>query len=291
MPIFLLSLLVSFAWSHNEGPVQITSFSQYSCVSTDNNAEKYHFYFQERTPPAVVRVDERAIVCHDTIYGTNDHETFPRLEYTAQAFKVWDSSDFRFYDNDGNGSIDINDQIIRNARLYGEVINPRTIFFTPVTLPTSVEMSRRAGNYKTQFSTGWMMYPYMRNYKSQCLTAADYNSASGLFRAIGQLILVDTEGLYVGEAQNALSKDYVLLNETDLKKVWFYIKNGVMTAPTDDMVATVPVYFYYPLNPANPYQRSAAQKTYQLRGAQELNLPTGHTYPAHDRKIGCIPKY
>jgi hypothetical protein len=135
------------------------------------------------------------------------------------------------------------------------------------------------------------MYPYLRNYKSKCLTAADYHSGSGLFRAIGEMIGVDTEGLYVGVAQYSMSKDYVLLNETDLKKVWFYLRNGVMIAPTDDMVATVPVYFHYPLNFANPYQRSAVQRTYQLKGAQELNLPSGHTYPAHDRKLGCIPKY
>jgi hypothetical protein len=109
MPIFLLSLLVSFAWSQNQGPVYITSVSQYSCVSTDHNLEKYHFYFQLRTPPAAVSNNERGIVCHDRIYGTNDHETFPRLEYIAQAFQVWDNTDFRFYDHDGNGSIDIHD--------------------------------------------------------------------------------------------------------------------------------------------------------------------------------------
>ena len=80
------------------------------------------------------------------------------------------------------------------------------------------------------------------------------------------------------------------------------MKNGVPTVPTDSIVASVPVFFYYPMNILSPYVKASTQKIYQVKGAVELNNETvseggsnstgiSSNYPPHDRKIGCIPKF
>jgi hypothetical protein len=121
------------------------------------------------------------------------------------------------------------------------------------------------------------------------------------------------EGIYVGVKApetvfdrdgNPLQApdDFLMIRETDLKQVWFYMKNGVPTVPTDSIVSSVPVFFYYPLNKSYPFIKASTQKIYQVKGADELNNATvapggsnasgiSTNYPPHDRKIGCIPKF
>jgi hypothetical protein len=146
------------------------------------------------------------------------------------------------------------------------------------------------------------------------------------------IIGVDTEGLYIGEkSPEAVTDssgnvttgyaDYILVRESDLKQVWFYLKNGVPTIPTDDIVANVAVYFYYPLNKVSPFVKTSTQRVFRVRGSKEIFTGTNNnsnsgtnnnsnsgtvsswdgstsnssgsvsTYPTHDRKIGCIPKF
>jgi hypothetical protein len=160
-------------------------------------------------------------------------------------------------------------------------------------------------------------------FKSHCLNSTHYNSSNALYKAMRDIIGVDTEGLYIGEKSpeavtdsngNVVTgyPDYILVRETDLKQVWFYLKNGVPTVPTDDMVANVAVYFYYPLNKVSPFVKTSTQRVFRVRGSKEIftgtnnnsNSGTGSlngnssnssgsvsTYPTHDRKIGCIPKF
>jgi hypothetical protein len=140
-------------------------------------------------------------------------------------------------------------------------------------------------------------------FKSYCLTSTHYNGTNPLFKAFRDIIGVDTEGLYVGEkaAETVTTptgvtsglKDWILIRETDVKAVWFYLNNGVLTAPTDNNVKDVSVYFYYPLNKASPFVKTSTQRMYKVKWAYELNgastIPT--SLPPHDRKIGCIPKF
>jgi hypothetical protein len=95
------------------------------------------------------------------------------------------------------------------------------------------------------------------------------------------------------------AEDMIYIRETDLKKVWFYLKSNVPTLPTDDNVANVAIYFYYPLNFTSPYVKSSTQRIYRVVGPKDLGQPnsgstsggTSTSYPPHDRKIGCIPKF
>jgi hypothetical protein len=153
------------------------------------------------------------------------------------------------------------------------------------------------------------------SYKSYCLNSSHYNSSNALYKALRDIIGVDTEGLYIGEkSAEAVTDssgnvttgypDYILVRETDLKQVWFYLKNGVPTIPTDDIVANVAVYFYYPLNKVSPFVKTSTQRVFRVRGPKELSPDAGSlndntsnslgsiaSYPTHDRKIGCIPKF
>ncbi len=309
------------------GVLKNAPITQYACLvrefSTDTNtgdiyydsAYRVHFYFLPRIPPAPIPAGQSDLICHDVpTYGTIDDVLFPRLEAIPGVFNLWDTSDPRFYDNDGNTIIDVNDVIAQKTSNFGGSIPTGTNFFLQFFWPGSPTLSEEAGNTTSTQPLGYYMAPWIDSltFKSYCLNSTHYNSTNALFKAMRDIISVDTEGLYIGEkaAETVIGtngpttglKDYILIRETDLKQVWFYLNNGVPTAPTDANVANVPVYFYYPLNFASPFVKSSTQRIFQVKGANELNnasVTTGGanstgastTYPPHDRKIGCVPKF
>ncbi len=311
------------------GPLKIAPISQYSCVirqfSLDpqtqdpfyEKAYRVHFYFLPRLRPS--KVDASTIFCHDIVkYGTADEEGRERFEEIPGVFNLWDTSDPRFFDNNGNGNDDINEVIAQKVQNFGGgTLTAGSKFFIKFSWPGSPTLSDEAGNSSSTSSTqpiGHYMAPWIdqqNQFKSFCLNSSHYNSTSALFKAFRDIVGVDTEGLYVGEKspETVFSsngqvigtgvKDYILIRESDLKAVWYYMNNGVPTAPTDDNVANVAVYFNYPLNKASPFIKTSTQRIYRVRGASELSntatntsQPTGTSspYPPHDRKIGCIPK-
>lgn len=313
------------------GPLKNAPISQYSCInrpsSVDNDtgeiyydaAFRVHFYFLPRLPPDPIAAGQ-GIVCHDwmnTLYGLIDDALYPRLELVPGVFNLWDTTDPRFYDNNGNTFDDVNDIIIQKAKNFGATtLAPSTRFFEqfPI-LTTSTANQTNGGTASVAQSMGYYMSPWIdqTTFRSYCLNSTHYTSSNPLFKAMRDVVGVDMEGIYVGvkSAESVVDRsgnivtapsDFLLIRETDLKSVWFYLKNSVPTVPTDAIVASVPVYFYYPLNPASPYVRSSTQKLYQVKGAAELNNSTvppggnnssgiGTNYPPHDRKIGCIPKF
>lgn len=312
------------------GPLKLNPITQYACIireySTDSNtgdifydnAYRMHFYFQPRTPPTPVAPGVVNLICHDflnPLYGERDSELFPRFEETPGVFTLWDSTDPRFYDNDGNGTNDVNDMIRQKVIHYGGSIKAGTNFFNPFSWAGAPQLTEEAGNNSGLANLGLYMAPWINpsNYRSYCLTKAHYEQNNPLYKALGDVIQVDTEGLYIGvkTGENYTDvdgntrrapDDYILIRETDLKQVWFYRDNdGTLKAPTDDILPNVAVYFYYPLNKAAPYIQSSNQRLYRVRGANELNqgnisdnasTESGNTsqYPPHDRRIGCIPK-
>jgi hypothetical protein len=328
------------------GPLKQQLVNQYTCLARTystvttttgsastttyyyNNAYRLHFYFTPRYMPASVNAGN--LFCHDTVtYGTTDDSaTIPRLELIEGIYNLWDTSDPRFFDNNGNNIDDVNDMIFDKTRNFGGTIPTGTKFFANFKWPGAPTLSTDAGNSNSSSTTsatqtiGWYMAPWIdtTTYKSYCLTNTQYNSSNPLFQAMRDVLQVETEGLYVGEkaAETVVTtvngvattttgyKDYILIREADLKVVWFYMKNGTPTAPTEDNVANNSVYFYYPLNKASPFVKSSTQKMYQVKGAAELNSTSSTTttstatatssgssssYPPHDRKIGCIPKF
>lgn len=310
------------------GPLKNAPISQYTCIvrdfSTDSNtgviyydtAYRMHFYYLPRFEPSPIPGGNSNLICHDIfnpLYGNVDKEEYPRLENIPGVFNLWDTSDPRFYDNNGTGSAqDVNDIIVQKTKNFGGSIPASTVFFNKFSWPGAPNLSEDAGNTTTSQEIGYFMAPWIdqSTFKSYCLTSTHYNSDNALFKALRDVIQVDTEGLYIGEkapesvtdsSGNTTSgyKDYILIRETDLKQVWFYLNNGVPTKPSDSNVSNVTVYFYYPLNKTSPFVKTSTQRIYRVRGANELNGVSNNTntnagstsYPPHDRKIGCVPKF
>lgn len=313
------------------GPLKNAPISQYTCIhrppSLDeasgdiyyDAAFRVHFYFLPRVPPDPIPAGSD-IVCHDfmnPLYGSIDDILFPRLEQLPGVFNLWDNTDPRFYDNNGNQHDDVNDIIIQKAKNFGATNIPAaTSFFEkfPV-MSTTAETEQAGGNASIAQSMGYYMAPWIdqTTFRSYCLNSTHYNSSNPLFKAMRDVVGVDMEGIYVGvkALETVFDRDgnpvqapddFLMIRETDLKSVWFYMKNGVPTVPTDAIVSTVPVFFYYPMNKISPFVKASTQKIYQVKGAAELNnttVPTGGSnstgistnYPPHDRKIGCIPKF
>ena len=283
--LFLFLALMSFAAYSNE--LSITSVNQYTCKKSDSGVKNY-FYYIERYAPQAVQFDG-LFLCHDVSqYGRNDSALFPRLETRQAVFSFWDSHDNRFFDLDQNGKMDVVDKINELIVNYGGEPLLSSLFFKSQ-MPGPAENYVIAGNGPSFYGLGWLMKPFVRNMKSYCPAQGYYEEGSPLALAIRDMVGVETEGLYFGEHQSS-QNDFVILRESDLKAVWFYVENGILKAPTDNNVRHKTVYFYYPLNKTTPFIKQPDQKLFRLRSTKELGINTSVTYPTHDRKIGCIPK-
>ncbi len=315
------------------GPLKNAPISQYTCVVREsaeddvtgdifyNSAYRVHFYFLPRIAPTAIPPGVSNIVCHDMqALGRIDDVLFPRLETIPGVFNLWDTTDPRFYNNNGDPQniLDVNEIIAQKTRNFGGTIPTGTNFFNKFVWPGSPTLSSDTGN-NTPTATqpiGYYMSPWVDSttFKSYCLNSSHYNMNNPLFKAMRDILGVDTEGLYIGEkAPEKITNpdgtvteglpDYILVRESDIKQVWFYLKNNVPTVPTDNNISNVAVFFYYPLNKASPFIKTSTQSTFRVRGANELgsaNPPPDGTsteqgnstnYPPHDRKIGCIPKF
>lgn len=301
------------------GPLKVAPISQYSCLwlaqrVTEGNVDIYndgayrtHFYYLPSLPPDPITAMN--VVCHDIrTYGLVDDREIPRFENIPGVINLWDANDPRFYNNNGTGSDkDVNDIIIQKAAHYGGTIPAGTQFFQALPPITSTSQNQQAGNNSTTIPLGYFMSPWIdqTTFKSYCLNSTHYNSNNPLFKAMRDVIEVDTEGLYVGYASEIVGtstiSDYIFIRETDLKAVWFYKENGQHKIPTDANVANVAVYFYYPIDKNEPRVKKSSQRIYQVKGQRELSAMsttpnanpdgTNTVFPPHDRKVACIPKF
>jgi len=308
------------------GPLKNVPVSQYSCIlrqtvnGSYTTADRLHYYYNPAVAPDPI-ITNSLIFCHDIqLHPGNDKEEYPRMENTPGIFNLWDTSDPRFYDNNGNKLMDINEAIVQKTKNFGATIPASSTFFYPFTWQTgpvvTTDSSSSGSSTTTVKNLGYFMAPWIDSttYKSYCLNSTHYNSSNALFKAMRDYIGVDTEGLYIGSkaaetidnadgTTTTIPQDVILIRETDLKAVWFYYKNSVPTAPTDDNVASNTIYFYYPLNKASPFVKTSTQRLFRVKTVSELasgsvNTPSGSTssgsttsYQPHDRKIGCIPKF
>lgn len=319
------------------GPLKNAPITQYACLNRppimQNNdtyfdsAFKVHFYFIPRIPPNPIPPGTD-YVCHDFmnhLYGAIDDISYPRLDQIPGIFNLWDNTDPRFYDNNSNNIDDITEIIIQKAKNFGAGAMSNSLKFF-MQLPTfELQAANTTNNNTTNTTTttpsssaqtmGYYMSPWIdqSNSRSYCLNNSHYSGSNPLFRALGEVIGVDTEGFYMaskvpqyvqdpnGQTLTA-PNDCLMIRETDLKKAWFYFKNNVPTVPTEAMVSNVAIFFYYPINPASPYVRASTQSLYQVKSIDELKAgnvcisggttqTTTATMPTHDKKIGCIPKF
>lgn len=318
------------------GPLWLTPVSQYTCfarvVSQNQNtgnmyfddAYRLNFYFIEKYRPDPIVNTQGSLFCHDIFsYGLNDNEIFPRLEETSNSITLWDQEDPRFYDltggenNTSNGVIDINDVIYQNLLNQGATISGSLNIFYPFSWPGAPETNANAGVNTAGTPLGYYMVPWIDKTTnlSYCPTENHYYSSSPIFKAMKDIVGVDTEGLYIAkkEAQTVANPDgttgvapenYILIRESKVKKIWFYIENGVHYKPTESNIRQKKIQFYWPADESTPFVKKSHQRIYTVKSAQDLqnaganvsnnggleNDGVRNTYPPHDRKIGCIPK-
>lgn len=320
------------------GTLKVAPISQFTCVIRNFEREeaqsgaitywytagfRRHYYYLPRNAPDPLQGFSREAFCHDVVtFGTRDDVQFPRLENTPGVFNFWDSQDPRFFNNNGTGSeFDVNDVIVQKTKNFGGSIPANSNFFarfSGLQLVIADPDSTTTSTTANQPALGFYMAPWIdtatSSFRSFCLTSEHYNNPTNpLYKAFRDVLGVDTEGLYIGEKSAEIIRDangndvttnpdFLLIRETDLKAVWFYVKNGVLTKPTDANVANVTTYFYHPLNKTTPFIKSSTQQLYRVKSAQELSTGgvsqnsttqsgSPGTFPPHDKKIGCIPKF
>lgn len=198
----------------------------------------------------------------------------PLQTRVSDELNVWSSTNQLFYDNNANGYLDVHDAIRQHVKRFGGSIPMGTQIFSHFPL---------TGNFFT-------MFPFIdqTTLYSYCPEESHYNSNVPLFRALREVVGHPTEGLYGATSEE--SDGAVFLNESTIKSVWFYLKNGQPKVPNDENVSRVSVYFYYPLDKVDPYTKKPNQKMYRVKSAEEFGITTNNTIPTHDRKLACLPK-
>jgi hypothetical protein len=291
-----------------QGPLKIMAVSQYSCVLRSfeeigndiffENAVRQHFYFpSNNNPPPLPPGDPRRI-CHDPAQGTTDSPLKPRLELIPQHFAVWDISDLRFIDvNPQDGSPDINTQI-RDRLLREFNVNANVNLFGLLTWPNAPDSGPQ--------NLGIFMQPFVnpQTGRAFCPGRDEYDGDDPIFKILGEIVGVPTEGVYLAEKEpevlfdgsgNPIStpQDILLIRENLLKQIWFYFENNRHYVPDQITANTKTIMFYYPPDPIDPFTKKSDQRIYTIRSPQNLgqqgNIGLNTSIPAPDRRFGCIP--
>lgn len=283
-------------------PLKTTQFSQFSCYPKTSKDQRVNFYFGPYAPTAL-RGDEK-VVCHDVVkYGEKDSELFPRLDLTTPVAALWNQQNYLFYDNNGDGVLDVNELVIKKITEAGGETSSKVRLFGLLSAPGTKDNNIEAGN-SSYDRLGVLMSYWVEsvNFNSFCPDEKDYATGKPEFKAMQEILGKGTEGIYVADRSENEMKSYLLIRESDVRSVWFYMNNGTPAKPSEDQIQFQTIYFYYPINRAAPYVKAPHQKLYRVRSVSELGsnlttlqafLPTTGemiSYPAHDRKIGCVPK-
>ncbi|MFN8371176.1 MAG: DKNYY domain-containing protein [Bacteriovoracaceae bacterium] len=314
----------------NKGPLAIAAISQYFCIERGggiltegeaktliaNGASKLHYYFTTTNePPALAATSDNFIFCHDIERWKNvvDSPSYPRLGLTENFFYMWGVNDSRFFDLNANSKLDINEEIKSILKKKYSIDSDINIFFE---LPwsnfpgnsTSSSSSSSSGSNTVKSRLGYIMQPWVdANNNAYCLTQQHYNSDSPLFKILKDYVGVDTEGLYVAAKEpetikdpttgkvKQVREDYMLINESRVKKLWFYFENNQAVEPDQATVKSQTLHFYWPPNDTNsPYMKTGSQKLYTIRSLAEINNADLSGYrtsvSASDKRIACIPK-
>lgn len=261
MKHFILSVFaVTSISSALAQPLTIQSVKQYECLI--NGTQGLIGYFLPHLPPQPIPYSNHpVIVCHDTSFGNVDREELPRRNEKLASFKVWDARNPLFFDMDGDGNLDVNNRIVHHARQLGGIYQPDSNFFKKLKVRI--------------YELGFIM-PHFTDeitFKSYCLSAKHYHSQNPLHKAISRVVAVDTEGLYAVERIKG-DRDLLYVSESVIKRSWFYLKNNKPEIPNDQNISNVTVYFVH------------EGDVFRLKDPREMD----HQYPAHDKKIGCVPK-
>lgn len=296
------------------GPLRLMPVNQYTCMSrqlsTDQNngdnffeeATRNHYYFIDEDRPEPLPDSFANLYCHDfMIYGTTPINN-PLFEETPGAFTVWDKWDPRFFDLDGpneNGTtIEIHKLIGQKIRDLGyETTTDPEVFF-PLEYYNGPPITQGGGAAPEKKKLGHYMLPFVdqQSFKAYCPKAQHYNSDNSLFQAMKEVVGIDTEGLYIAKQSGVC--DIMLIRETLLKKIWFYIENGAHYWPNNETVSGKQIQFYWPPSISSPHVKKSHQKVYTIKRPTESlcddsnvanDQSSFENYPTHDKRMGCVP--
>lgn len=315
-----------FSSMNYRGPLKVVPVHQYSCISRASKtppsgypqtelsyeaAIKQFYYYPDGNTLLTMSPDQQLIFCHDiSRYGEDDNPLYPRLELVPHSFYMWSEDDLRFYDNDGNGNLDINDEI--QARLLNEYGIETTVnYFNQQaweqypSVSSSSSGSSSSSNNKSP-ALGYIMLYWLESdsNKSYCPDQSQFNSTDPSLRILKDYIVGGTEGVYLGAPQGNDAYDYngekvndtgyILIREGLLKKIWFYFENGQHKLPDDTTAGSKSLMFYWPADTTYPHIKKASQRLYAIKSFQEAfgsgNSGPKTDYIAHDKRFGCVPK-
>jgi hypothetical protein len=298
------------------GVLKITPIAQYTCITRvggsdpqsstffyDNSA-RIHFYYNNREKPPVSPPNPN-LFCHDIeTLGIPDKETYPRLELIPEAFTLWDSTDIRFSDVDGDGKLEINSMIEKQIIRQFSITPPTVDYFVPFEWPTAPQ----TGGETTPSKLGYMMRVFVdpQTGRGKCPTQDDYAGDDPSFIVLGQYVGVDTEALYIAKKQkrNLVQEDgtvqeappdFLVIKQSLLEKIWWYLEGNLKVEPDETTSGQRTIYFYYPPDPSHPYIQKSYQELYTVRDRSDLSGEEGNSgetsggLPSYDKRFGCVP--
>lgn len=299
------------------GPLRTVPVSRYTCMNITTSqdgvsffyesASRLYFNFTSETRPDPLSQIFANAHCHDKILFGNTPISDPLLEETPGAYHLWDLNDPRFFDTDSNGQAQINDLIMQSVANQGVTLSSTpNLFFKfqwatgPAIDSTSSDGNGNPTGQSENVDLGYYMTPWSDNqtFKSYCPTQSHYYGTNPVFIALREYIGIDTEALYIAreESKSAL----ILVRESEVKPIWFYRENGQNIEPDENSIVGKKVQFYWPPDPSSPYIKKSHQRTFTIKRANEIGdnvssnvqdnqgVPT--QVPAHDKRIGCVPK-
>ncbi|MBF0301120.1 MAG: hypothetical protein HQK51_20600, partial [Oligoflexia bacterium] len=295
----------------NLGLLRITPIDAYTCIGRAGSSsssdfdlawKSYYFYDVANFPPTIPAGSN--IFCHDVNkYGPNDNPAFPRLELQEQIFNLWSQSDTRFFaDVNNNNKLFIN-EYIQNHLLVDYGISANINIFSNLSWFNAPSIS----NITEPVTIGYKLDPFIDSVTnlSYCPKQEQYHSNDPISQILGNLIGVDTEGLYMAVSEPVKLTDqngnivtapinYLLIREGLLKKIWFYYNiNETPVTPDDNTVSQHTTMFNWPADINSPLIKKSNQFTYIVRHPSQLNFPGNVNIPPvgipYDKRFACIP--
>ena len=308
------------------GPLQLMPVNRYACMIVNGGAtsefqdsiQRFHLFFNSETRPEPLQeTTVGSFFCHDKgIYGTTPINS-PLLEETTGVFTLWYKDDPRFFSLDGDQIMDINQIIEQEVNLQGASLPETPELFVPLEWQSAFDDgdsspgSDASGGDTTvtvvNKELGFYMAAFIdedNNFTSYCPTRDHYYSSSPFFKAMREVIAVDTEALYIAKQNNVC--DFILVNESVVSDIWFYTENGQHIQPNSQTIRGKQIQFYWPADPSSPFIKKSHQRVYTIKSVSELsggscnNTVTTEdssssangvrtVFPRHDKRIGCIP--
>jgi hypothetical protein len=303
--------------SDTSTPLKIMPVSQYTCLNRtgslqngtqcgeiSGNDELFNcgtrefYYFASNNAPPPMSPGAHFILCHDPQFGKDDSPLFPRLELLPQHMAMWDQSDIRFADQNGDSRPDINQMI--QDRLAEDFGVTRTInIFGLFTWPNRPATE---GGTVTPPNVGFYMQPWIDSQTGRgfCPKQEQYNGNDPVFKIMKEVVGVDTEGIYLSVKQPEASDQQeggnklMLIREGLLRKIWFYFENGQHFVPDDITSSQKTIMYYWPPDVNDPYVQKSTQKIYTVRAPEDINSNGASsglitTVRPPDKRFGCIP--